>query len=67
MPDELTAGEKLDRALNEKLGKDDVARLEAKISKVDSKIDALLQAMQNLGGRMEGRMDEMSKQLAARK
>jgi len=60
MAEDLTAGEKLDRALNEKSGHEDIVRLEAKI-------DQLLQAMQNFSGRMEGRMDEISRQLAAKR
>jgi len=60
MAEDLTAGEKLDRALNEKSGHEDIVRVEAKI-------DQLLQAMQNFSGRMEGRMDEISRQLAAKR
>jgi len=60
MPDELTAGEKLDRSLNEKPGNAELRRIEEKL---DTKMDAILQAVQNLAGRV----DELSRQFAARK
>lgn len=55
MTDTLTAGEKLDRALAEKPGHEDLAQ-------INGKLDAVLQAVQNLAGRV----DELSKQVARR-
>ena len=56
--DELTAGEKLDRALAEKPGRDDIAALRQEMNAQNGQI---LQAIQNLAGRV----DELSRQFAA--
>jgi|GEM_PF-3256480 len=78
MAEELNAGEKLNRELAAKPGHEDLLRLEQRLGgrmeglegrmgKMEAKIDQLLQAMQNFSGRMEGRMDEISRQLAAKR
>jgi len=71
MAEELNAGEKLNRELAAKPGHEDLLRLEQRLEgrmdKMEAKMDQLLQAMQNFSGRMEGRMDEISRQLAAKR